>query len=1025
VDIVTNLTNGRTYVIKAKMIDKAGNPSGFSATHTITIDTSAPTAPSITRIEDDVDPITGNIANNGKTNDTTPTVQVNLTGTGADAGSTVELYDDTTKIGTATLTVENITNNTVDIVTNLTNGHTYVIKAKMIDKAGNPSGFSATHTITIDTSAPNAPTLDLLGTDDTGISDSDNKTNKTSVTITGKAEANSSVELLDGDRSLGKTTTGSDGNFSRVVTLEEGVTNITAKATDIAGNISPASAALSVTVDITPPSFTIEKDGGLGTVKAGGFASLIFLLSEPSKDFTEDDIIVTYKGDVVDALAVDPTTGLPMLRDFAAISGRMYKVDYYPTADISGNVEISVASDAFTDVAGNKYKQPSGVDNFQVSVNTIVPTVTITANTASLKKNETAIVTFDFSKSPYDADGNIYNKDNLLSIIDVTGAGGVLSNVEIDTADATIYTATFTPDSAEGNATIKISKGAFQNKIGNKNKNLSHPGNKFDLAVDTISPTVSISSEGNIKTLKVGQVIEITFEWSEPLLSTTDFTRDDIEVDHDGKLHDLKVVSGSQSKKYTANFFVNKDNFTKKISISVKNGAVTDTKGNTNQDAADNKISFDVDAVLPIAKMITPGVMKNDVTNIQIESSEEGVAYLVAWKYGRTELAAALDSGINLENTNSDEVKKINIDAVNTPTNIAVTGLKDGDYRLFTVDTLGNVSQALGRTNSITIDRTPPDIDIGSVTTSWVGELDLDEAQTDKTLTVSIADMTIEGQTVTLHLNTNNRDYYGVVANGQAIITIPSTYLQNLSQGEHTYTLNLEDAAGNSASQKTGTFRVAKAPLLIEGSGSVDTSRLITFDFDGAVTGFGEADIAVQNGALIAGSFKEKTGATNQYTIEVTQNTNGGTHENIAITVAKNSFTINGNSYRFTFKNTTSLELLSQKVLDGFNFINFDTSHAITAVRAFKGSASFNDDISGWSTGSVTNMLSMFNGATGFNQNISTWDTQNVTNMKEMFKGATAFNQDLGRWNILSLTQAETMFTDSGMDLANMDKTLQ
>ncbi|SFV88125.1 Prolipoprotein Q [hydrothermal vent metagenome] len=99
---------------------------------------------------------------------------------------------------------------------------------------------------------------------------------------------------------------------------------------------------------------------------------------------------------------------------------------------------------------------------------------------------------------------------------------------------------------------------------------------------------------------------------------------------------------------------------------------------------------------------------------------------------------------------------------------------------------------------------------------------------------------------------------------------------------------------------------------------------------------------------------------------------------------------------------------------------------AVTNMRyMFSDAKAFNQNISGWSTGSVTSMLSMFNGATVFNQNISTWNTNSVSDMKEMFKDATAFNQDLGRWNISSLTKAATMFTDSGMDLANMDKTLQ
>jgi hypothetical protein len=57
-----------------------------------------------------------------------------------------------------------------------------------------------------------------------GISNSDNITNKTIVTITGKAQANSTVELFNVLNSLGTTTADDSGNFSKKVTLAENTT---------------------------------------------------------------------------------------------------------------------------------------------------------------------------------------------------------------------------------------------------------------------------------------------------------------------------------------------------------------------------------------------------------------------------------------------------------------------------------------------------------------------------------------------------------------------------------------------------------------------------------------------------------------------------------------------------------------------------------------------------------------------------------------------------------------------------------
>ena len=42
----------------------------------------------------------------------------------------------------------------------------------------------------------------------------------------------------------------------------------------------------------------------------------------------------------------------------------------------------------------------------------------------------------------------------------------------------------------------------------------------------------------------------------------------------------------------------------------------------------------------------------------------------------------------------------------------------------------------------------------------------------------------------------------------------------------------------------------------------------------------------------------------------------------------------------------------------------------------FEGMSTFNEDISGWDTSSVTTMNRMFYGATSFNGNFSSWNTK-------------------------------------------------
>ena len=72
--------------------------------------------------------------------------------------------------------------------------------------------------------------------------------------------------------------------------------------------------------------------------------------------------------------------------------------------------------------------------------------------------------------------------------------------------------------------------------------------------------------------------------------------------------------------------------------------------------------------------------------------------------------------------------------------------------------------------------------------------------------------------------------------------------------------------------------------------------------------------------------------------------------------------------------------------------------------------ATFNEDISGWDTSSVTEMYDMFGYAPLFNGDLSAWDTSSVENMYAMFANATSFNGDLSSWDISSATNMLEMF---------------
>ena len=223
----------------------AGNLSAASGALSVTIDTTiaAPSVPDLVATSDKGASNTDNI-----TNVTRPV----FTGT-AEAGSTVTLLDGTTVIGTGKATIAGQWTITASTLA----AGTHSITATSVDAAGNPSVASASLSVSIDTTVPATPSApDLAAASDTGVSDTDNLTNVTRPTFTGTAEAGSTVTLYNGANAVGTgvATAAGDWSITTTSTLSNAIHSMTTKATDVAGNVSAASAALSITVDAKAPA---------------------------------------------------------------------------------------------------------------------------------------------------------------------------------------------------------------------------------------------------------------------------------------------------------------------------------------------------------------------------------------------------------------------------------------------------------------------------------------------------------------------------------------------------------------------------------------------------------------------------------------------------------------------------------------------------------------------------------------------------------------------------------------------------
>jgi hypothetical protein len=228
-----------SHSLTATATDAAGNTGAASQPLGLIIGSGGLAAPTFASFSTD----SGTVGD-GITNDNTLT----LTGTAA-ANATIKFFDGATQIGSTTANGSGAWSYTTAPLSNAPHSLT----ATATDASGNTSAASAALVVTIDTMAPVAPTIASFSTD--GGTIGDGITNDNTLTLTGTAEANATVKVFDGATQIGTATANGSGAWTyTTAALSNGAHTLTATATDAAGNASPASAALAVTIDTTAPT---------------------------------------------------------------------------------------------------------------------------------------------------------------------------------------------------------------------------------------------------------------------------------------------------------------------------------------------------------------------------------------------------------------------------------------------------------------------------------------------------------------------------------------------------------------------------------------------------------------------------------------------------------------------------------------------------------------------------------------------------------------------------------------------------
>ena len=231
-----------TWSISATETHPTAGASTASVALSVSIDTSAPTAPGVPDLASSSD--TGSSNSDNNTNDNTPT----LSATGGSTGDTITL---SATNGTDTVTCTYVVGSATSCTLPTLSDGTWNITSAVTDPAGNTTNNSTSLSIGIDTSAVGGLAVDLAASSDTGSSSTDNNTSDATPTFSLTGQATGDVVVITASRSgaadVTCTYTVGVASSCTLGTLTDGSWSVVANVTDASGNTGNTS-ALSMTI---------------------------------------------------------------------------------------------------------------------------------------------------------------------------------------------------------------------------------------------------------------------------------------------------------------------------------------------------------------------------------------------------------------------------------------------------------------------------------------------------------------------------------------------------------------------------------------------------------------------------------------------------------------------------------------------------------------------------------------------------------------------------------------------------------
>ena len=331
--------------------------------------------------------------------------------------------------------------------------------------------------------------------------------------------------------------------------------------------------------DTTAPTVTITSStGSSGDTVSDTTLSFTATFSEFTSNFVVGDITVTGTAN----------GSSPAASNFAG-SGTTYTFDVVKGSS-DGTVSVSVAAGKATDVTGND----NTVSNtYTFTIDSTSPTVAITSSTGS-SGSSTSSTTLSYTATFSESTSNFVVGD-----ITVTGTANGSSPAASNFAGSGItYTFDVVKGSSDGTVSVSVAADKATDATGNDNT----VSNTYALTIDTISPTVTItSSTGDSGDTVSDTTLSYTATFSE---STSNFVVGDITVT--GTANDSSpAASNFAGSGTTYTFDVVKGSSDGTVSVSVAAGAATDAAGNDN--TVSNTYALTIDTTVTSSGASTQG----------------------------------------------------------------------------------------------------------------------------------------------------------------------------------------------------------------------------------------------------------------------------------------------------------------------------------------------------------------------------------------------------------------------------------